>query len=137
MFDKTEFTSFEPCCFGLISAPQVFTKAVAPVSTWAHCCKIPLHCYLDNWVVLAPLRASCLENTKALLLLCPQLGIQSDLIPSQRKLYLGMVWDSQKVLVFPSPEYVSCLQGVVWCFLWHTQFHQFPYGVPCWVIYFP
>ena len=115
---------FRALCFGLASAPQVFTKVMASLSAWAHRCGIPLRRYLDDWLVSALSKAVCIKNTRALLLLCSQLGIQinwdkSDLVPSQRKLFLGMVLDSQKALVFPSPDSVSRLQGVAKRFLSH------------------
>ena len=97
---------------------------MAPVSAWAHHCGIPLCRFLDDWLVSAPSRASCLENIRALLLLCSQVGIQvswdkSDLVPSQRKLFLGMGLDSHRTIVFPSPDRVSRLQGVARRFLLH------------------
>ena len=122
---------FRALCFGLASSPQVFTKVMASLSAWAHRCGIPLRRYLDDWLVSALSKAACIKNTRALLLLCSQLGIQinwdkSDLVPSQRKLFLGMVLDSQKALVFPSPDSVSRLQGVANAFfrIWELTWHQ-------------
>ena len=44
---------FKALCFGLSTAPQVFTKVFAAVSTWAHSHGIRLLRYLDDWLVLA------------------------------------------------------------------------------------
>ena len=40
-------------CFGLSTAPQVFTSVFAAVSAWAHSHGIRLLRYLDDWLVLA------------------------------------------------------------------------------------
>ena len=44
---------FRALCFGLSSAPQVFTRAFVVVSAWAHSHGIRLLWYLDDWLVLA------------------------------------------------------------------------------------
>ena len=72
---------------------------MAPVSAWAYCHGIALRRYLDDWLVSAPSRALCIDDAKALLLLCSRLGIQvnsakSDLRPGQWKQFFGMVLDS-------------------------------------------
>ena len=94
---------------------------MAPVSAWAHCHGIALRRYLDDWLISAPSRKLCIDSVKALLL-CSRLGIQvnlakSDLLPGQRKQFLGMVLDSRVALVFPSPDCVHRLRRVVHSFL--------------------
>ena len=113
---------FRVLCFGLATAPQVFTKVMAPVSAWAHRLGIPLRRYLDDLLISGPSEASCIENTRALLQLCSRVGIwvnfaKSDLSPSQRKQFLGMVLDTVGALVFPSPDRVSRFQVVARQFL--------------------
>ena len=113
---------FRVLCFGLATAPQVFTKVMAPVSAWAHRLGIPLRRYLDDWLISASDAPSCVENSKAVLHLCSRLGIQvnldkSDLLPRQVKQFLGMVLDSRRALVFPSPDRVHRFQGVAQQFL--------------------
>ena len=44
---------FRALCFGLSTAPQVFTRVFAAVSAWAHSHGIRLLRYLDDWLVLA------------------------------------------------------------------------------------
>ena len=44
---------FRSLCFGLSTAPQVFTRVFAAVSAWAHSHGIRLLRYLDDWLVLA------------------------------------------------------------------------------------
>ena len=44
---------FRVLCFGLSTAPQVFTSVFATVSAWAHAHGVRLLRYLDDWLVLA------------------------------------------------------------------------------------
>ena len=44
---------FRVLCFGLSTAPQVFTRVFATVSAWAHSRGVRLLRYLDDWLVLA------------------------------------------------------------------------------------
>ena len=85
---------FRVLCFGLSSAPLVFTRVMALVSSVMHRSGFRILRYLDDWLVLG---SSQLEITRArdfLLSLCSDLGIQvnlskSSLHPSQRLDYLG------------------------------------------------
>ena len=47
---------FKALCFGLSTAPQVFTRVFAAVSAWAHARGIRLLRYLDDWLVSPPRR---------------------------------------------------------------------------------
>ena len=94
---------FKALCFGLSTAPQVFTRVFAAVSAWAHSRGIRLLRYLDDWLVLS----SSEKKAKQLLSLCHTLGIvinekKSDLVPSQSAKYLGMTIDTGAGKVFPS-----------------------------------
>ena len=93
---------FRTLCFGLSTAPQVFTKVFAAVSVWAHSHGIRLLRYLDGWLVLASS-----EQEPGRLSLCHTLGIvinekKSDLVLSQTAKYLGMTIDTKADKVFPS-----------------------------------
>ena len=44
---------FSALCFSLSTAPQVFTRFMAPVSVMLHNRGIRILCYLDDWLVLA------------------------------------------------------------------------------------
>ena len=98
---------FKALCFGLSTAPQVFTSVFAAVSAWAHSHGIRLLRYLDNWLVLASSEAEAKQNARDFLSLCHSLGIvinegKSDLVPSQTANYLGMTIDTGAVRIFPS-----------------------------------
>ena len=73
-------------CFGLSTAPQVFTRVFALVSEWVHWRGIWLPLYLDDWLVIMEL-VSLLQHQEQLLQLCRDLGIivnweKSDFKPS-------------------------------------------------------
>ena len=98
---------FKALCFGLSTAPQVFTRVFAAVSAWAHARGIRLLRYLDDWLVLSSSEKKAKESIRELLSLCRTLGIvinekKSDLVPSQSAKYLGMTIDTGASKVFPS-----------------------------------
>ena len=98
---------FKALCFGLSTAPQVFTRVFAAVSAWAHSRGIRLLRYLDDWLVLSSSEKKAKQSIRELLSLCHTLGIvinekKSDLVPSQAAKYLGMTIDTSAGKVFPS-----------------------------------
>ena len=98
---------FKVLCFGLSTAPQVFTRVFAAVSAWAHTRGIRLLRYLDDWLVLAPSEVKARQHVQELLSLCHDLGIvvnekKSDLVPSRSASYLGMTIDTVAGKVSPS-----------------------------------
>ena len=98
---------FRGLCFGLSTAPQVFTRVFAAVSAWAHSRGIRLLRYLDDWLVLSSSEKKAKQAVQSLLSLCHTLGIvinekKSDLVPSQTAKYLGMTIDTGAGKVFPS-----------------------------------
>ena len=97
---------FKALCFGLSTAPQVFTRVFAAVSAWAHARGIRLLRYLDDWLVLSSSEKKAKESIRELLSLCRTLGIvinekKSDLVPSQSAKYLGMTIDTGAGKVLP------------------------------------
>ena len=97
---------FKALCFGLSTAPQVFTRVFAAVSAWAHSRGIRLLRYLDDWLVLSS-SEKARESVQALLSICHTLGIvinekKSGLVPSQAAKYLGMTINTGAGKVFPS-----------------------------------
>ena len=83
---------FRALCFGLSTAPQVFTRVFTAVSAWAHSPGIRLLRYLDDWLILASSERETKQSVQSLLSLCHTLGIvinekNSDLVPSQTAKY--------------------------------------------------
>ena len=66
-----QFTSLP---FGLAMAPLEFTKAVKEVKLMPQARGIRIHQYLDDWLLKAPCRETCLQHTRTLLALCLELG---------------------------------------------------------------
>ena len=86
---------FQALCFGLSTAPQVFTRVFAAVTAWAH----------SHGIASSEREAK--QAVRSLSSLCHTLGIvinekKSDLVPSQTAKYLGMTIDTEAGKVFPS-----------------------------------
>ena len=99
---------FRALCFGLSTALQVFTRVMAPVSAFLHRLGIRIRRYLDDWLVQAPSWELVLQALETILHLCHDLEIivnknNSNLVPSQRVLYLGTVIDSYDFQGFSCP----------------------------------
>ena len=122
MFRGTVY-QFKALCFGLSTAPQVFTRVMAPVSAILHSLGIRMRRYLDDWLVQSSSRESLLEDLQTVLHLCQELGIginpqKSNLIPSQVVQYLGVVIDSTTFRASPSVERISRLHSTA------AEFHS-------------
>ena len=51
---QNQFYQFRVLCFGLSTAPQVFTRVLVPIPILAHKKGYRLHRYLDDWLLAAP-----------------------------------------------------------------------------------
>ena len=103
---------FKALCFGLSTAPQVFTSVFAVVSSWAHARGIRLLRYLDDWLILSNSQSKTRQHIDQLLSLCRLLGIvinteKSDLSPSRSVEYLCMVIDTVSARAFPTEARVQ------------------------------
>ena len=113
---------FSALCFGLSTAPQVFSRVMAPVSAILHSWGIRMRRYLDDWLVQSSSRDSLLHDLQVVLDLCRELGIvvnpsKSHLVPSQVVQYLGVVIDSRSFRASPSSERVAKLFSTADAFL--------------------
>ena len=109
-------------CFGLSTAPQVFSRVMAPVSAILHSWGIRMRRYLDDWLVQSSSREALLRDLQVVLTLCRELGIvinpeKSNLEPSQVVQYLGVVIDAQTFVASPSPECIARLLSTAGEFL--------------------
>ena len=126
MFRDTVYR-FKALCFGLSTAPQVFTWVMAPVSAILHSLGIRMRRYLDDWLVQSSSQESSsqeslLEDLPTVLRLCHELGIvihprKFNLIPSQVVQYLWVVIDSTSFRASPSVERISRLRSTAAVFL--------------------
>ena len=125
---------FKGLCFGLSTAPQVFTRVMAPVSVMLHDLGVRILQYLDDWLLLASSRAGALWARDTVLALCRQLGLvmnfdKSYLTPTQTATYRGMGIVSPSLRAFPSPERVSTLLSQITEFLSCRQQNV----IACWI----
>ena len=113
---------FRVLCFGLTTAPQVFTRIMAPVSAIFHKYEVRMLHYLDDWLILASSELACLQLRDRLLTVCTGLGIQVNLtelslVPTQSLVYLGMEIRSLPFIARPTPVRVSNLLRLIEEFL--------------------
>ena len=113
---------FRVLCFGLTTAPQVFTRLMAPISAILHRYGIRMLIYLDDWLILAESRTTCMRARDRLPHLCEELGLQvnlrkSSLVPSQDMTYLGMQILSVWFVAKPTETRVVNLLNIIEEFL--------------------
>ena len=87
---------FRALCFGLATAPQVFTRIFSLISEWSHSRGIRFLRYIDDWLVLAESPEELQEAVNSIISLCRELGIvvnraKSELLPKQRVQYLSLI----------------------------------------------
>lgn len=85
---------FWALCFGLSTAPQVFTKVFAPVMQWLHLMGVTVCLYLDDSLLRLSSKKKCTEDFLKTLQLTQDLGIlinqeESQVVPTQSSLLRG------------------------------------------------
>ncbi|MEL7079526.1 MAG: reverse transcriptase domain-containing protein [Cyanobacteria bacterium J06582_2] len=103
---------FRALCFGLSTAPQVFTRVFAQVGRWLRLSNVRVLMYLDDWLVLNQSKEKLLRDVSLILQLAQELGFlvnlsKSALVPSQTAVYLGMELDSRRFWVSPKQKRVD------------------------------
>ena len=103
---------FRALCFGLSTAPQVFTCILAPLGKIVHLAGFRIVLYLDDWLVIASTKEELLRAKQFILNLTQELGIiinkeKSMMEPSQVITYLGVKIDSKTFWAFPSEKRIS------------------------------
>lgn len=115
---KGEVFQFRAMCFGLSTAPQVFTRVLSSVAKWLHLLGIRTVFYLDDWLLRAKTKERCVKDLEKTLHLTEELGLlvnwqKSHLVPSQELVYLGVQMNSVVFQASLSVERVeSCLLKV-------------------------
>ena len=104
--------------FGLSTAPQEFTKTLAPVVQLLHTQGIRVHAYLDDWIIRAHSREQSLEHTQYILQLLQSLGWminwdKSMLQPSRILDFLGLHFNLERALISPPDSFLPTLTNVL------------------------
>ena len=113
---------FRVLCFGLSTAPQVFTRMMAPVSGFLHQLGIRMLRYLDDWLILVSSQEEACWAREKVLSLCQELGIvvnleKPTLTPSQTIVYLGIRIDSQTFWASATPSRIEKIFSIAEEFL--------------------
>jgi len=113
---------FRVLCFGLSTAPQAFTRIMAPISSALHRRGIRLLQYFDDWLLLAESQQEAHDSTQVLLQLCAHLGVRinlekSSLQPAQRMVFLGVDILSPPLKAFPTRARVDNLLALLQVFM--------------------
>ena len=108
---------FKVLCFGLSTAPQVFTRVMVPVSAILYSLGIRLRRYLDGWLIQASSREQVLLALRTVLRCCNSLGIvvnweKSQLVPTQKMMYLGVLLNSVIFRASPAQKRVDKLLSI-------------------------
>ena len=114
-FLNSQTFQFTALPFGLATAPVEFTKVTKEVKLMAQAKGIRIHQYLDDWLLRARSRETCLQHTQTLLALCQKLGWvvnlkKSELVPQQVFNFVGYRFDLIKGRVLPAQDRWRALQ---------------------------
>ena len=109
-------------CFGLATAPHVFTRLRAPISTILHRYVVGMLRYLDDWLILPESRTTGIQARDRLLQACEKLRLRvncrkSSLVPSQDMTYLDMQIQSVRFITKPTETWVGNLLRIIEEFL--------------------
>ena len=109
---------FRCLCFGLSSAPRVFTKLVAEVGAKLREEGVKIYQYLDDWLIVSKQKEVLLRHRDRMLELTRGLGFivnleKSHLEPSQDITFLGVRCALRQGLCFPTLERLEKLEAAV------------------------
>ena len=101
-----------------VLSPWAFTRLVKDLLEKCRIQKTRLHTYIDDWLVLAPSRALCQDQTSALKSLASNLGFvineeKSELVPAQTFTYLGMVFNTRSQTVCPTETRILAIRSLL------------------------
>ena len=106
---------YRSLCFGLSSAPRIFTKVMKPVIEWIRSMGIRCVIYLDDILLLASSAEEARRNTQLTLDLLRYLGLlvkpsKVEAVPTQQIEFLGLQADSVKMLLTVPLDKIKKLQ---------------------------
>ena len=109
---------FRALPFGLSLSPWVFTRVTRELALQVRSRGIRLCMYLDDWLILAQSATLCDSQTAQVRALAASLGFvinleKSELTPSQKFQFLGMVFDTRLMTVRPTPARLDHLSTLL------------------------
>jgi hypothetical protein len=109
---------YKVLCFGLKTAPCLFTRAIQPLAVWARSQGIQIHVYIDDWLIVAKDRQTLLVQTQKVLKKALELGWivnaeKSCLVPTQNFTFLGMACNTEKNFVQPTAKRITGIATAV------------------------
>ena len=102
--------------FGLSTAPQEFTKTLAPVVQLLRTKGIRVHAYLDDWIIWADSPEQNLQHTRQTIQLLQTSTInwkKSMLEPSRILDFLGLHFNLEQAIVSPPDSFLDSLTSVL------------------------
>ena len=117
---------FRVLCFGLSTAPQVFTCVMTPISSIMHRFGYRILLYLDDWLVLGSSFQEITRVRDFLLWLCQKLEVvvnlsKSSLTPSQSLDYLRMTLQTFPLRAFQKRAWIQKVLSLVYDFVSSRQ----------------
>ena len=117
---KGQTFQFKALPFGLATSPFVFTSLMVTKATHLRRRSVVLFPYLDDWLVRNQIRADILRDQQFTIKLISSLGLiinekESDLIPAQNFVFIGMEFLTHKNIVrVPWDRVQDILSLVLW-----------------------
>lgn len=101
---ENKIFEFQCLPMGLCTAPFVYTKLMKPVVSYLREKGFMSTLYLDDFLLIANSKQECLLNVNTTLEFLERLGLivsykKSELIPSKVVKYLGMIYNTEKMIV--------------------------------------
>ena len=105
---------FASMSFGTSSAPRTFTKLLRPVVAQLHREGIRCSVYLDDFLIAAESHETSVAATQRVIELLNSLGLtinreKSVLLPTQRLLHLGLIFDTTQYKIYAPTEKLKAL----------------------------
>ncbi|XP_063802384.1 uncharacterized protein LOC134970322 [Pseudophryne corroboree] len=111
-----EHFQFQALPFGLSTAPRVFTKVLGHVVAVLRCQRVNITPYLDDLLVKAPSAEILTQNLQLTMETLQSFGWiinfpKSSLLPSQKMIFLGLLFDTNSQKVFLPADKIQDLQS--------------------------
>lgn len=113
---KSKLYEFNVLCFGLCTAPFVFTKLLKPVMQYLRTRGYVSVNYLDDFICIAETYKECIDNINATINILTSLGFvinfnKSQLVPQTECKFLGFIFNTSNMTIYlPEDKKLRILQ---------------------------